>query len=89
MAKKRGTTAKQTSTTDEPTVTAPSDSDTRNAALVGDDDDEGPANAREYFARCNRPLESPATLEDVCGVLEAFGVTELPEGYATPHRLRQ
>lgn len=52
------------------------------------DDDEGPKNAREYFARVNKPMTAHATIEDVCSVLEAFGYSEVPEGYATPHALR-
>jgi hypothetical protein len=52
------------------------------------DDDEGPKNAREYFARVNKPMTAHATIEDLCSVLEAFGYSDVPEGYATPHALR-
>ena len=53
------------------------------------DNDEGATNAREYFARTNKPMTATVTAEELCGVLEYFGLSELPEGHATPHPLRK
>lgn len=52
-----------------------------------DDEDQGPADGREYLAAVNKHHGTIATMGDVLGLLEYFGVLPAPESHArTPYQ---